>query len=98
MQRITAKPGQCFFDVAMQYCGDSSLAVNAAIMNNQSITQELTAGASYNVPAVEVSKQRVVQLLNYQQSIPSSIGEVTVVADASNGIGFMQIGNDFQVS
>lgn len=98
MQRITAKTGQSFLDIAMQYCGDAALAVNASLLNDTSITQELTAGASYQLPAALVDKQRVVQLLSYPQSIPASIDEVSIAADTPTGIGFMQIGNDFIVS
>jgi hypothetical protein len=48
MQTIQTNPFQTYLDLAVQYCGDATLAMQAALMNGQAITD--TPNASVNLP------------------------------------------------
>jgi hypothetical protein len=55
--KIRRQHGQSLFDIAIQYCGDATAALEIALMNNISLTDdsfsELTIPASYNKRVVD---------------------------------------------
>ena len=92
MQTITANSRQCFLDLAMQYAGDASAAVQMAFDNMLPLTKIFTAGTTLAKP-VAVDAE-IVTVFKTEKAMPASS---TGAISGGEGIGFWIIGNDFIV-
>ncbi len=91
---ITVEQGQSLRDVAIQYCGDVAAALDIAVINGISITQQLVAGSTLAIPSVV--KKDIVNYLAVNNLIPATDKEHT--SSTLSGIGYWQIERDFIVS
>jgi|RhiMetdeSRZDD1v2_1073273.scaffolds.fasta_scaffold04435_26 hypothetical protein len=100
MAKVTVSYGQTWLDIAMQELGNVERAIELALMNGRSLTDNLQAGEVLIVPPFEVSKRSMVQLFANTANKPAS-GETFIAEDSvaiGEGIEFWAIENDFVVS
>ncbi|GAB4132178.1 MAG: hypothetical protein OHK0045_11720 [Raineya sp.] len=60
MSQYTVKYQQSLLDIALQELGDASAVVPLAVLNNMSITENLEAGQSLQLPE-EITRPEVVR-------------------------------------
>lgn len=86
--------GQSLIDVAIQCCGSAEAAYDIALLNNISITEDLTAGLELTIPAAVNSS-----VVSYYTQ--KGIKPATALTDTDTvfgGIDYMGIEIDFIVS
>lgn len=95
MNTISVKSRQSVFDVAIQACGSVEGAIELAMLNGWSLTEELEAGA-----VVMVGKEinsKVKRFYDYNEICPAtSISTADVIRE--DGIEYWAIENDFIVN
>lgn len=97
---MTTQPNnrQNLIDVALEHCGTFEAAMQIALLNGISLTDDLEPGVSLQTP--EVEKKRVVtnfQSLRHAPATAISSGEIADMTEGGEGIGFWGIDIDFIV-
>lgn len=98
MQTITVRDRQCFLDLAMQYAGDASAAVQMAFDNLLPVTQIFTPGTTLPFPVVVDAE--ITTVFKTEKAIPASSKSTFSGGGGGGGgegIGFWIISNDFIV-
>lgn len=96
---ITVTSQQSTLDLALQYCGSLEAAFDLALLNNVSITDDLSGGQQLDVPAAlskDVTKYYAVNDIRPATAI--TIEAINEIIGSGEGIGFWAIGYDFVVS
>ncbi len=97
MQVIKTGEGQTLLDIAMQYTGDVSRAVEIAHLNGLQLTDDLEAGMELQVPEAAIDKQYIAEAFAENDLHPAS-GE-TELPNADDevleGIDYWTIEDDF---
>jgi hypothetical protein len=89
--------GQSIFDIAIQRCGSAEAAFDIALLNDLSITDDLTTGQELIVPYI--ANTSVADYYTRKHLLPAT--GVTVDLESTitiGGLGYMAIGIDFIVS
>lgn len=90
MQLISIENKQTVTDLAIQYGGKVDAAVDIALLNNLSLTEELPVGHVMQKPLVLNSA--VADFFTKELKSPANKSETE-----GTGIGFMKIGIDFTI-
>lgn len=80
MQTIQISEGQTLVDIAIEYCGDASLAIEIAILNGLDV-DDILIGQSLQLPDLEIDKKAIVTGFFDANIIPASAIEVDEYAD-----------------
>ena len=80
MQTIQSSEGQTLVDIAIEYCGDASKAMDIAILNGFDI-DDVTIGQTLQVPDFVIDKKAIVASLADGNIVPASAIEVNEHAD-----------------
>ena len=80
MRIIQSSEGQTLVDVAVEHCGDASVAVDIAILNGLDI-DDILLGQSLKLPDLTIDKKAIVTSLVEGNIIPASAIEVDEYAD-----------------
>ena len=92
------KNRQNLIDVALEHCGTFEAAMQIALLNGISLTDDLEPSVSLQTP--EVEKKRVVtnfQSLRHAPATGITTAEIADIADGGEGIDFWGIEIDFIV-
>ena len=92
------KNRQNLIDVALEHCGTFEAAMQMALLNDISLTDDLEQGCTLLTP--EVEKKRVVtnfQSLRHAPATAITGAEIAEMTDGGEGIGFWGIEIDFIV-
>ncbi len=89
--KATVQHRQSVFDLALHYFGAIEAAFLVAEKLGCSVTNDLTAGASFEFSASEVQDKRVADYYAKNDIIP------TTALEYNSGIGSMEIEVDFRV-
>ncbi|MEG3977312.1 hypothetical protein QT970_22205 [Microcoleus sp. herbarium8] len=97
--KITVLDNQTLMDVAIRHCGTIEALTDIAILNNISITAELVAGQSIEMPNKDYGFQEVVNYFTVNKVNPATAltDEDSAVTEGDSGIGFWEIENNFTV-
>ena len=93
------KNRQNLIDVALEHCGTFEAAMQMALLNGISLTDDLEPGVSLLTP--EVEKKRVVtkfQSLRHSPATAISGDEINDIMGIGDGIEFWAVEYDFVVS
>jgi hypothetical protein len=99
MKEVKIIFGQTVLDIAVQELGDASRAMELAILNGISLTDELSADQVLVVPVAAKDKRSTVQLfsnINKSQA-PASADVSGQMMSKDDGIEFWAIEKDFEV-
>ena len=96
MQNIPVSEGQTLLDIAMQYCGDVSKAMEVALLNGLNLTDDLQVGGWLMVPDVEPEKRLIVEKLKAEKVQPASLDFIQTTT-SDDGIDYWSIEEDFIV-
>lgn len=91
MQTTNAKNKQTIVDIATEKAGDAGAALELALYNDLSLTEDLQTGASLNVE--DVKNSEVKNFFETALKSPATKEE----SETPTGIGFMKIGVDFTI-
>lgn len=100
MNKVTVSYGQTWLDIALQELGDMERAMEIALLNDRSITDELQAGEELMVPDFDTEKRSIIQLFRNTANRPASSDTFSAAASGTigEGIEFWAIEHDFVVS
>jgi hypothetical protein len=100
MTKVTVSYGQTWLDIAMQELGDMERAMELALLNDRSITDELQAGEELIVPDYDLEKRSIIQLFRNAANKPASSDTFSAAEPDTTGEGieFWALENDFVVS
>lgn len=75
MPSIKVQKFQTLFDIAMQHMGDASYAMDIAVLNNLSITADLSTGDQLDLPEIELTAQQEAIVKKYakQGNVPAGM-------------------------
>jgi hypothetical protein len=99
MQKITVLSGQSLFDIAIQYTGDVANAFAIALLNQISVTDNLSTQNLVLIPDSLITATREIKYLKSVGVIPATaitLDQQTVMLPEL-GIGTMTIGTTFIV-
>ena len=92
---ITAADRQTLLDIALQQYGNAEAAMDLAIANDKSISQDISAGESITLPET-LQNRRMVKYYDINSIMPATaISPSTIV---NGGINYLGIEIDFIVS
>ena len=80
MQIIQSSEGQTLVDIAIEYCGDASKAMDIAILNGLDI-DDVSIGQTLQVPDLVIDKKAIVTSLADGNIAPASAIETNDYAD-----------------
>lgn len=95
MPIIIVSDGQTLLDIAVQHCGDATMAFKIAKENGLSFSDDLITGNSVVVADVAVDKRKLVDDFSKQLIVPASKKEDAVLL--SEGIGYWAVGTELIV-
>ena len=98
METVSIKPHQCLLDISMQQKGSIGALFDLAVVNDRSITDDLTSGSTLLIPDTEIADRRVFQLFRDESVVPANAFTADDEAAIKGGIGYMGIQVDFRVS
>jgi hypothetical protein len=100
MTKVTVSYGQTWLDIALQELGDMERAMELALLNDRSVTDELQAGEELIVPDFDSEKRSLIQLFRNTANRPASGDTFSAAEPGSSGEGieFWAIEHDFVVS
>lgn len=94
---VKVKRNQSLFDIAMQHVGCTEAAIDIAILNDMSLTDDLSVDQLLEIPSVK--NKQVVNYYSVRGIFPAT---AVTLADESGtklgGIGYMAVKVDFIVS
>lgn len=99
MTTATVTTRQSLFDVAMQHCGTMEAAFDLAMLNELSLSDDLSSGSQ--IALVEPQDSRAVQTFAVNRQRPATAvtqSEILDILDQGEGIEFWGIEFDFEVS
>lgn len=99
MQKIAVLSGQSLFDIAIQYTGDVANSFAIALLNQISMTDNLSTQNLVLIPDSLIKATREIKYLNNEGVIPATaitLDQQTVMLPEL-GIGTMTIGTTFIV-
>lgn len=97
MTTVSTLDNQSLLDIAIQELGDVERVFELAVDNDISITDVIAPGTEISIGVFESEKRMIVSVFSDKSNAPASIDNMEDVLPTPNGIGFMQIGNDFKV-
>lgn len=99
MQKITVLSGQSLFDIAIQYTGDVANAFAIALLNQISVTDNLSTQKLVLIPDSLIKATREIKYLKNEGVIPATAITLDqqIVLLPELGIGTMTIGTTFIV-
>jgi hypothetical protein len=99
MKQITVLNNQTLLDVAIRHCGTVAAVVTIAILNNISVTDELTPGQLITIPKIGYGYQEVIDYFNQNKIEPATAltDENKILIEENAGIDFWEIENNFIV-
>lgn len=88
---------QTLQDIAIQYCGTLEALFDIALLNNISVTQELSPGQILNIPKVDYGFQEVVNYFSINKIEPATelTKEMISIIEGNTGIDYWSIENNF---
>ena len=89
-QTIQIDEGQTLIDAAVQHLGDASLAVQSALNNDISVTDDISSAV---LDDADVSAQKTVTQMNKPYNIPASKDNEA----QGVGIGYWGLGTTFKI-
>jgi len=89
-QTIQIDNGQTLIDAAVQHLGDASQAVEAALDNDVSLTDDISQAV---VADADVSAQKTVEQMNKAYNIPASDDGI----QPGEGLGYWALGTTFKI-
>lgn len=92
---ITAADRQTLLDIALQQYGNAEAAMDLAIANDKSISQDISAGESITLPET-LQNRRMVKYYDINSIMPATAISPSTIANG--GINYMGIEIDFIVS
>lgn len=99
MKTVIVLDNQRLIDISMQELGDVERLVELAALNGVSMTEELVAGSTIQIPDYEAAKVTTVKTFSDTSKAPASATESDHFPKVPpGGIGYMQIGGNFIVS
>lgn len=98
MATVNVKPHQCLLDLSMQEKGSIAALFEFAVLNNYSITDDLVAGSTLQVPDSKILDMEIWQALNRAAIIPANGYTAADEMVIKGGIDYMGVQIDFRVS
>lgn len=97
--QIIALNNQTLQDISIRYCGTLSALFDIALLNDISITDEITPGQKLNIPDKDYGFKEVVNYFeqNKVQPATSLTDENISIIEGLSGIDYWAIEDDFTV-
>lgn len=99
MKTITVLNNQSLLDIAIRHCGTIEAITDIAILNNLSITDELTPGQTLKMPLKDYGSQNVVNFFQDNKKEPATAlsSADKEIIEGESGIDFWIIEDNFIV-
>lgn len=99
MKTITVLNNQSLLDIAIRHCGTIEAITDIAILNNLSITNELSPGEIIKIPDYDYGYQNVVNFFEDNKKEPATAlsSADKLIIEGESGIDFWIIEDNFIV-
>ena len=87
--------GQSLFDIACQTLGSAESAIQIALLNGISVTDDLQVGQELEIPGVA---NRSIVTYYFNKGLTPATGITDTEVATLGGLGYMAIGIDFIIS
>ncbi|CAM2904552.1 hypothetical protein [Flavobacterium frigoris] len=90
---------QSLLDIAIRYLGTVEAALDIAVLNKISITEDLVPGQILELPNVDYGYQEIVTFFNANKTQPATAlsDDNKAIIEGDSGIGFWTIEDNFIV-